>query len=208
MSLSSLAEVLQWGLIAALVLLVFFLVRQVAALSALLREGRASVATNAGPRPHLPLGRQQVSASDGSSVELGAGRAVLLLFLTEGCSTCRGMREALGALGRDIDAEDLELAFVEDDPPPGVAGRAHPLRRGAVPPLLVPASPAPAVLAVAADGRVAAVGAPRVPEHLLEMSHVARFADSTSDGHMLRHHVWGDAVPSWDLESKSGASQG
>ena len=197
MSLSTLAEILQWGFIAVLAVLVLLLVRQVAAMSGLLREGRLAVAGSA-LRPHLPLGGQRVVAADGAAIELGAGRAVLLLFLAEGCSTCRGMREALGRLGDEVAERDLELAFVEDDPRPGGAGRAVALRRDAVPPLLVPDAPAPAAVAVAADGRVAAVGAPRVEAHLAEMSSAARYADTTSDARMVQHHIWGDSLPSWE----------
>lgn len=197
MSLATVAEVLQWALIVTLGVLVLSLVRQVAALTGLLRDGRALATAARGPRPHLPLGPQTVVSQRGDALTLGEGRPALLLFLTEGCSTCRGMKEALRGLGEEIPESELALGFVEAEPEAGAAGRAHALRREAVPPLLVPDSPPPAALAVAPDGRVAAVGAPRVADHLREMSLAARFADSTGDGHMLRHHVWGDAVPSW-----------
>lgn len=197
--------VLSWLVIAALTAVVLSLMRQVGALHLQLGTGP------------LPTGPARLDLYDepeaavlpllgGGTMTLGGvrGRPVVTFAYAPGCSSCEGAEEQLGTLAAQDPGVDV-LAVVglpRDEARAHVDSGALPAGVAAVALEDLPAAwdpPAtPWMVALAADGAVAAVGRPRTTEQLLEAAYAAREAVMSAGPGSERSHDWGDSVPYWD----------
>lgn len=196
-----------WVVIALLTACVVTLLRQVG-------ELRARIDGGAGPAPAPPAGPRLYDAVDRvelpvlgarpSSVVVGGeqDRAALVVVHAPGCSSCANIEALLEVLARErpdvaivsvIALERRAAARHAASSPAGLASIAV----EDLPPDLVPDG-LPAMVAIAREGVVAAVGAPDAIEHLREAADVAAGAVLIAGPDSMRETDWGRAVPAWD----------
>jgi hypothetical protein len=204
-----------WVVIALLSACVVTLMRQVGELRARVDAGGvSSVGTlTTGPRLYDEVSRVELAllGSRGRSVAIGGegNRPALLAIHAPGCSSCADIEEALETLNR----ERPDVTVVSVVALKRTAAAKHVAARGSrdlisvavedVPDELVPDG-IPALVAIAAEGVVAAVGAPDVIDHLREAADVAVGAVLIAGPDSMRETDWGRAVPAWGVEGAPG----
>lgn len=202
---------LAWVVIAMLTACVLTLLRQVGELRSRV-DGEATVEpAAAAARPRLydsvdPV-KLAVLGARGDTVVLGGEqeRPALVVVHAPGCSSCADIERALEALARErLDVAVVSVVALER----GAAARHVSARPGSglvsvaladVPQQLVPDG-LPALVAIAREGVVAAVGAPDSIEHLREAADVAAGAVLIAGPDSLRETDWGRALPAWSVD--------
>ncbi|MDX6689845.1 MAG: hypothetical protein QOG15_1302 [Solirubrobacteraceae bacterium] len=203
-----------WVVIGLLTACVVTLLRQVGELRGRVDAGGAedAVTPPSGPRLYDAVDRVElpVLGARGVTIAIGGedGGPALLAVHAPGCSSCADLEEALETVARerpDITVVSV-VALARGAAAKHVAGRAsRGLRSVAVEDLpedLVPDG-LPAMVAIAAEGVVAAVGAPDVIDHLREAADVATGAVLIAGPDSMRETDWGRAVPAWGVEGAS-----
>lgn len=204
-----------WVVIALLTACVVTLMRQVGELRSRVDAGGVVPASPpvTGPRLYDAVERVElpVLGRRGASVAMGGEDSgpVLLAVHAPGCSSCADIEEALETLAReraDVTVVSV-VALQRGAAAKHVAGRK---RSGLicvavedVPDELVPDG-LPALVAIAAEGVVAAIGAPDVIDHLREAADVAAGAVLIAGPDSMRETDWGRAVPAWGVEGAPG----
>jgi hypothetical protein len=199
---------LAWVVIGLLSAAVVTLLRQVAELRAGIPAPPAGGPPAPAPRLYddvqpvelTALGARAAPVMIGGEQEL----ASLLVFHVPGCSSCDGVEQWLEALAeRRGDVRVVSVIGLR-----GRAAREHVRALGPrhsvavaaadVPPAIVPDA-LPALVAIAREGVVAAVGAPETERHLYEAADVAAGAVLIGGPDSVRETEWGVAVPAWDV---------
>ncbi|MDQ3678449.1 MAG: hypothetical protein M3401_16905 [Actinomycetota bacterium] len=200
-----------WAVIALLTACTVTLLRQVGELRARVEGGSAAApAACAGPRLYDVVERVELPlpGAGGATVAVGGEqeRPALLAVHAPGCSSCADIEEALEAVAREradvavVSVVALERrAAAEHVAAVDVARRAVSVAVQDVPPELVPDG-LPALVAIAREGFVAALGAPETIDHLREAANVAAGAVLIAGPGSMRDTDWGRAVPAWGVE--------
>jgi hypothetical protein len=204
-----------WVVIALLTACVVALLRQVGELRAAVQRGgdAALAAAPAGPRLYDEVGRVDLPllGSRGATVTVGGeqDRPALLVVHAPGCSSCADIEESLEVVARERpDVTFVSVIALERRAAAkhAAASRERGPARVAVqdlPEELVPDG-LPALVAVAREGAVAAIGAPEAVEHLREAAAVASGAVLIAGPASMRETDWGRAVPAWGVDDASG----
>jgi len=201
-----------WVVIALLTVCVVTLLRQVGELRARLDGDGGTAAGGA-----LPAGPQLYDAvapvelgllgAPGATVAVGGEqeRPALLVVHAPGCSSCADIEQALEVLARERPdvtvvsvvalARPAASRHVAEHAPRGLPSVAL----ADVPPQLVPDG-LPALVAIAREGLVAAVGAPDCVEQLREAADIAAGAVLVAGPDSVRATDWGRAVPAWGVD--------
>ncbi len=202
--------VLAWVVIAVLVLVVVSLLRQVAELRA--GGAIAPPVAASGPAPYDAVAPADLQLlHDGGlslppTLVLGGDqrRPMLLVVHAPGCASCELVEDWLEALADEGPAATVVsvLGLRED------AAREHLAVRSlrgvptvgwdSLPDALRPDT-TPALVAVAREGLIAAVGHPAALEHLREAAAIADGAVLIGAPDSIRSTVWGSAVPAWGV---------
>jgi hypothetical protein len=197
-----------WVVIALLTASIVSLLRQVGELRARIDGGNVAAApeTPTGPRLYdavepveLPvLGARRETVLVGGEQK----RAALVVVHAPGCSSCADIEESLEVVAR----ERPDVAIVSVIALERRAAARHASSSGRslasvavedLPPELVPDG-LPALVAIAREGVVAAIGAPDDITHLREAADVAAGAVLIAGPDSMRETDWGRAVPAWD----------
>lgn len=200
-----------WVVIALLTACAVTLLRQVGELRARLDGGSAAAAAapSAGPQLYDPVEPVELAAlgAGGATVVVGGEqeRPALMVVHAPGCSSCADIEEALEAVTRERpDVAVVSVIALER----GAAARHVAARAGRrlvsvvladVPQELVPDG-LPALVAIAREGVVAAVGAPDAIEHLREAADIAAGAVLIAGPDSMRETDWGRAAPAWGVD--------
>jgi len=211
---------LAWVVIALLTACIVTLLRQVGELRARLDGGAGATAVaapHAGPQPYDAVEPVElpVLGAPGATVLVGGERErpALLVVHAPGCSSCAELGEALAAVARErpdvlvVSVIALERGAAAEHV---AAAAVRPTEQRPerllvsvavqdVPRRLVPEG-LPALVAIAREGVVAAVGDPEAVEHLREAADVAAGAVLIAGPDSVRVTDWGRAVPAWDVE--------
>ena len=205
-----------WVVIALLTACVVTLLRQVGELRARLDGARAPAA---GP-PEGPKLYDAVEPVEFALLGTHAGTVVvggeqehpaLLVVHAPGCSSCAAIEQALEAVAR----ERPDVTIVSVIALPRAAATRHVAAQAAeprlvsvaledMPPALVPDG-LPALVAIAREGVVAAVGAPDTIEDLREAADVVAGAVVIAGPDSMREMEWGRAVPAWGIDDHAPA---
>jgi len=206
-----------WVVIALLTACVVTLLRQVGELRA--RLDGTGAAAPAGPPagPELydtvePVELARLGASGGTIVVGGEReRPALVVVHAPGCSSCADIEQALEAVAR----ERPDVTIVSVIALPRAAAARHVAASSAAPRLasvaledvpqeLVPDG-LPALVAIAREGVVAAVGAPDTIDDLREAADVMAGAVLIAGPDSMRAMEWGRAVPAWGVAEDAPA---
>lgn len=190
---------LQWLVIAALLLVVLALVRQVGALSE-----RLGGSAEPGTQSQLGLGSRlprQIPLIGGGSV--GAqGDPILLVWHEPGCEGCRVLEpHLLDVASSEAPGSVLLVSSARTARAAREAGStwsALPIASEAELPSGLDAPRVPWGVAVTADGHVAARGRPQTAQDLREMLAAARSAELVAGPDSVRRHPWGESLPYWE----------
>ena len=200
---------LAWVVIALLTACVLTLLRQVGELRVAAGANAAGPQPATGPRLYdavepveLPLlGERRRSLALG-----GDGRPPALLVVhAPGCPNCAAIEDVLEQVARDrpgvrvVSVIALARRAAREHALTGGAGEVPCVAVEDVPAALVPDA-LPALVAIAREGVVAAVGAPESGRDLREAADVAAGAVLIAGPDSLRETDWGYAVPAWDAD--------
>ncbi len=201
-----------WVVICLLTACVVTLMGQVAELRGRVAGGVA-VAPMTGPRLYDEVEPVElpVLGTRGATVTVGGEqpRPALLVVHAPGCASCADIEEALVVVARERpDVACVSVVALERRAAAKHAGE-HARRLDAValedlPDELVPDG-LPALVAIAREGLVAAVGQPDAIEHLREAADVAAGAVLVAGPDSMRETDWGRAVPAWGVPALDGA---
>ena len=202
-SLWILSSVLAWAAIALLVALVLSLMRQVGELRAAV--ARAEPAKDPGLQLYDRVERFMAARLDDDAVlALGGEQAqpTLLVVHQPGCSTCEGIEPALeelagGVPARIVSVLGLNTADAADHLASRPASSVPVIAVDDLPPALMPES-VPALIAIAREGVVCALGTPTTAENLREAAHAANEAVLMGAPDSRRVTDWGVSVPFWE----------
>ena len=199
-----LSSVLAWIAIALLVALVLSLLRQVGELRAALARSEPVDEAVTGAQLYDRVEPFVAARVDGEGVlALGGEQAqpTLLVVHQPGCSTCEGIEAALEELAEDVPARIVSvLGLTAADAAEHIAAQPASVPVIAVedlPPALAPAS-VPALVAIAREGVVCAIGTPTNLENLREAAHAAAEAVLIGAPDSRRVTDWGVSVPFWE----------
>ena len=195
---------LAWAAIALLVAVVLSLMKQVGELRAALARSGPVDEPVAGAQLYDRVEPFVAARVDGEGVlALGGEQAqpTLLVVHQPGCSTCEGIEPALEELAGAVPARIVSvLGLTAADAAEHVAARPASVPVIAVedlPPALAPAS-VPALVAIAREGVVCAIGTPTNLENLREAAHAAAEAVLIGAPDSRRVTDWGVSVPFWE----------
>ena len=206
-----------WVVIALLTACVVTLLRQVGELRARLGGTGAPAAAGPPAGPELYDAVEPVElallGAHAATVVVGGEqqRPALLVVHAPGCSSCADIEQALQTVAR----ERAEVAVLSVIALPQAAAARHAAASSATPRLacvaledvpqeLVPDG-LPALVAIAREGVVAAVGEPDTIEHLREAADVVAGAVVIAGPDSLREMEWGRAVPAWGVDDDAPA---
>jgi hypothetical protein len=202
---------LAWVVIGLLTACVLTLLRQVGELRARMDGGSAAAASARSTGPSLYDAVEPVELPGlrprGAAIAVGGERerASLLVVHAPGCSSCADIEEALEVVARErADVFVVSVIALERRAAAKHAASAPRRRAPAVavedlPAALVPDG-LPALVAIAREGVVAAVGAPGDISHLREAADVASGAVLIAGPDSMRETDWGRAVPAWGVD--------
>lgn len=212
-SLWIVSTVLQWIVIAGLVVIVLSLVRQLGVLMVRLNPS-AGLDLEDGPGPGTEISAQDIELFPTGHGVVGGARPnpQLIVFLSPDCSLCTTVAGCVRAIARTYRAE-LDLLVVVHGTPRlvrefteshGLDGLDVALRQHFPAGAWLPAS-TPFSIGLTDEGTVAARGTPNALEHLEEMIRSARDGLPLGDGASPVRRSWGDALP---LEGSDDATVG
>jgi hypothetical protein len=200
-----LSSVLAWIAIALLVALVLSLMRQVG-------ELRAALARSA-PVDDPVTGAQlydrvepfvAARLDDDAVIALGGeqDQPTLLVVHQPGCSTCEGIEPALDELAGAVPSRIVSvLGLTTADAADHLASRPPSnvpvIVVEDLPPALMPAS-VPALIAIAREGVICALGTPTAADNLREAAHAAAEAVLIGAPDSRRVTDWGVSAPYWE----------
>lgn len=188
---------LQWGALLVLILLVFSLMCQMAKLAKKHDRipSRDEIYAHFGQLPAF-----DVKLANGETARVGGSQAApcLLLFFAPKCGACHLLPEAIRDFIKTRSSPAFNFLAVIDIGHAAVSKYIADKSLESVPAAILTEFPrhlrpggAPFAVAIAADGRITAVGKPKCLSHLLEM---AASADNLA-GLVRRRHAWGESVP-------------
>lgn len=205
-----------WVVIALLAACVVTLLRQVGELRARLDAATLAEAATPPAGIHLyePVEPVELAllGGEGGTVVVGGEQEhpALIVVHAPGCSTCADIEQALETVARERPDVSVVSVIALERRAAQKHVAAHPERRlssvavADVPPELVPEG-LPALVAIAREGVVAAVGAPDDIEHLREAANVAAGAVLIAGPDSMRELDWGRAVPAWGASDDAPA---
>jgi hypothetical protein len=196
--------VLAWVVIVLLVAVVLSLLRQLGALRALIGTGAAATFDDvADVRLYDEVEPFTVTALDGSVLTIGGeGPPTLLVFHQPACAECEAIPAALEALDagatRLVGVLTLDHAAAARHVSPGVPTLAV----DDLPPRLRAFS-TPAVIGIAREGVVCALGRAQTEQQLREAAHAVDGAVVVAGPGSQRLTGWGACAPFWDRDERS-----
>jgi hypothetical protein len=206
-SLWILSSALAWIAIALLVALVLSLMRQVAELRAALARSEPAAEPVVGAQLYDRVEPFVAARLDDESVLTLGGeqdRPTLLVVHQPGCSTCEGIEPALeeladdpGVAARIVSVLGLTAADAADHLASRPPGGVPVITAEDLPPALMPAA-VPALVALAREGLVCALGTPTALDDLREAAHAAAEAVLIGAPDSRRVTDWGVSVPFWE----------